>query len=89
MKLTDLTSALKSLDVTMARGLDGITPRILKTSAEIVDPTLLEIINASLINGEFPETFNLAKIKPNHKGGTKSDPSNIALSQFSQYYLKS
>ena len=43
MKLADLTSALKSLDVTIATGLDGITPRTLKTSAETVVPTLLDI----------------------------------------------
>ena len=48
----------------------------MKTSAETVAPTLLEIINLSLINGQFPESLKLAKIKPIHKGGTKSDPSN-------------
>ena len=41
MKLTDLISTMKSLDVTKATGLDGLTPKILKTSAEIVAPTLL------------------------------------------------
>ena len=46
--------------------------KTLKTSAEIVAQTLLEIINVSLLNGQFPE----AKIKPIHKGGPKSDPSN-------------
>ena len=76
MKMTNLITSLKSLDVTKATGLDCITPRILKTSAEAVAPTLLEIINLSLINGKFPESLKLAKIKPIHKGGTKSDPSN-------------
>ena len=76
MKMTDLKTALKSLDVTKATGLDGITPRILKTSAEAVAPILLEIINLSLTNGQFPESLKLAKIKPIHKGGPKSDPSN-------------
>ena len=76
MKLANLTSALRALDVTKATGLDGITPRILKTTAETVSPTLLDIINVSLINGQFPETLKLAKVKPIHKGGTRSDPSN-------------
>ena len=49
MKLANLTSALKALDVTKATGLDGITPRILKTTAETVAPTLLDIINVSLM----------------------------------------
>ena len=73
MKLSDL---IKSLDVTKATGLDGFTPQILKTSAEIIAPALLKIINISLLNGQFPESFKLAKIKPIHKGGPKSDPSN-------------
>ena len=76
MKLANLTSALKALDVTKATGLDGITPRILKITAETVAPTLLDIINVSLINSQYPETLKLAKIKPIHKGGTRSDPSN-------------
>ena len=76
MKMANLITSLKSLDVTKATGLDGNTPRILKTSAETVAPTLLEIINLSLINSQFPESFKLAKIKPIHKGGTKPDPSN-------------
>ena len=74
--MTNLITSLKSLDVTKATGLDGITPRILKTSAEAVAPTLLETINLSLIDGKFPESLKLAKIKPIHKGGTESDPSN-------------
>ena len=40
MKMTNLITSLKSLDLTKATGLDGITPRILKTSAETVAPTL-------------------------------------------------
>ena len=47
-----------------------------KTSAEAVAPTLLEIINLSLMNGKFSESLKLAKIKSIHKGCTKSDPSN-------------
>ena len=76
MKLANLTSALKAFDVTNATGLDGITQRILKITAETVTQALLDIINVSLINGKFPETLKLAKIKPIHKGGTRSDPSN-------------
>ena len=41
-----------------------------------IAPALLKIINISLLNSKFPESFKLAKIKPIHKGGPKSDPSN-------------
>lgn len=57
MKLADLKSALKSLDVTKATGLDGITPKILKASAEVVSPVLLKIINISIQNGQFPDSL--------------------------------
>ena len=50
-KLSDLITAMKSLDVTKARGLDGLTPKSLKTSAEIIAVALLKIINISLLNG--------------------------------------
>ena len=39
MKLTDLITCINSLDVTKATGLDGLTPKILKKSAEVVAPT--------------------------------------------------
>ena len=38
MKNTDLISIIGSLDATKATGLDGITPKILKKSADIVNP---------------------------------------------------
>lgn len=76
MKLADLKLALKSLDVTKATGLDGITPKILKASAEVVSPVLLKIINISIQNGQFPDSLKQAKLKPIHKDGLKSDPSN-------------
>ena len=72
MKLSDLITAMKSLDVTKAIGLDSLTPKILKTSSEIIAPALLKIINISLLNGQFPESFKRAKIKPMHKGGPKN-----------------
>ena len=57
-------------------GLDGITPKILKSSAETVCPTLLEIVNISLKIGQFPDDLKIAKLLPFHKGGAKDDPSN-------------
>ena len=47
MKNTDLISIIGSLDATKATGPDGITPKILKKSADIVNPSLLKIINIS------------------------------------------
>ena len=76
MKLTDLIATINTLNVTKATRLDGLTPKILKTSANAIAPTLLKIINTSLQNGQFPDPLIIAKLKPIHKGGPKSAPSN-------------
>ena len=76
MKQHDVISNIQSLDITKATGLDGMTPKILKTSAEIIGPNLLKIINISIKNGQFPDTLKVAKLFPIHKNGLKSDPSN-------------
>ena len=46
MRLPDLKSSIKFLDASKATGLDGIT-----LSAEIISPSLLEIIDISLHSG--------------------------------------
>ena len=48
MKQNDVISNVQSLDITKATGIDGMTPKLLKTSAEIIGPNLLKIINISI-----------------------------------------
>ena len=55
---------------------NGISPRIFKNAADIISPTLLQIINNSLHNGHFPDSLKIAKMFPNHKGDETDDPSN-------------
>ena len=76
MKLAYLKSSINSLDATKATGLDGLTPKIIKLSVDIISPSLLEIINMSLLTGSFPDSLKLAKLHPIYKGETKSDPAN-------------
>ena len=76
MKNTDLISIIGSLDATKATGLDGITPKILKKSADIVNPSLLKIINISVSTGQFPDLLKVAKIIPIHKSGAQGDPAS-------------
>ena len=49
---------------------------MLKLSANVIAPTLTDLINISISNGTFPTCLKMAKIFPIHKGGDKSDPSN-------------
>ena len=76
LKLSDLISTLNSLDATKATGLDGISPRILKLAADVIAPTLLTMINTSFQTGHFPDFLKMAKLRPIHKSGSKTDPSN-------------
>ena len=76
MKLHDLINSIKSLDCIKTTGLDGLSPRILKLSAGIASSTLLDIINKSIQNGQFPDILKITKLLPIHKDGTKDNPSN-------------
>ncbi|MCW4336379.1 MAG: reverse transcriptase domain-containing protein [Candidatus Thiodiazotropha endolucinida] len=76
MKLSDLKSYINSLDASKATGLDGISPRIIKLSSDIICPTLLDIINVGFISGNFPDSLKTARINPIHKGGARCDPAN-------------
>ena len=49
----DLLSSIRSLDITKATGLDGITPKILKLSSDVIAHPLLQIINISIHTGTF------------------------------------
>ena len=76
MKIDDLLSIINSLDPNKATGLDGISARILKSSAHVICPSLLEIINLSITTGVFPDSLKIAKVNPIHKSGPKDDPAN-------------
>ena len=66
IKLPDLICILKSLDVTKATGLYGLSPRILKLAADVIAPSLLTMINRSFKTCHFPDILKLAKLRPIH-----------------------
>ena len=76
MTYNDLLSSINSLDNHKATGLDGLTPRIIKLSCNVIANPLLQIINICIHTGTFPASLKLGKILPIFKGGDKSDPSN-------------
>ena len=57
-------------------GLDGISARFLKTSADIIALPVTKILNLSIATQIFPKQFKLAKISPIHKKGSTSDKQN-------------
>ena len=76
MKQEELVCIISHLDENKATGIAGISPRILKKTANVIGPSLLKIINISVNTGCFPDILKHAKVFPVHKGGTESNPSN-------------
>ena len=69
-------SYLSKLESAKATGLDGLGPRLLKTSAPVIAPSIAMMINKSIDSGIFPSQLKQAKVHPIFKGGDKSDPNN-------------
>ena len=67
---------LKAIDVGKATGLDKIPNRLLKIAADVVEPSLTGIFNQSSVTGIFPSDWELAKVSPMSKNGSKSDLNN-------------
>ena len=76
IKVADVVSILNSLDANKATGLDNISPRFIKLSAEVIAPSLTKLINTSFSTGCFPDILKNAKVSPIYKGGDKAEPSN-------------
>ena len=69
-------SFINKLDPAKATGIDGLGPKIIKLTANVLSSSIAMLINKSLLTGTFPSQFKLAKVFPIHKGGDKTDPSN-------------
>ena len=74
INISSLTNAIQSLDISKATGLSGLSPKILKLSADVVAPTLVQIKDLSIQKGQFPDILKVAKLFPIHKDCAKHDP---------------
>ena len=64
--IQDVKDVLWNLKVNKARGLDLISPRLLKEGAIILSWPLLIIFNRSLEQGYFPTCWKYEKVAPIH-----------------------
>ena len=71
-----VTEHLTKLNVKKATGLDSIDNRLLKTGAQVLAPSLTNLLNKSLTSGEFPEKWKTAEVMPIHKKGDRTMLSN-------------
>ena len=68
--------AIKQLIAGKGSGLDTISPRLLKDSAEVTVNPITRIINASLSQGVVPRDWKFAKVMPLIKKGVATDIDN-------------
>ena len=71
----ELVHLINGLDVSKANGPDGISVRMLKATADSIAPSLTNLFNLSISNGQFPKTWKEARIALIPKSTTKHSPS--------------
>ena len=67
---------IQSLLLNKARGLDGISAKLLKEVGSIISASLTYIINRSLTTGIFPNDWNAAGVTPIYNADIKTNPNN-------------
>ena len=85
------TKDLKNLDIKKASGIDIISPKLVKLSADFLTPLLTKAINTSAAQNVFPENAKTASVIPLDKGNpNKNEMSNFrtvsVLNTFSKIY---
>ena len=73
----DVIGIVRNLRNTKSVGLDNISVFVLKLCAHEITPSITYLMNLSLISGQFPKQWKIAKIIPIHKSGDKDTPSNF------------
>ena len=73
---SQVATLIRKLDPGKSTGLDGIGPRIIKLSCDVIAPSIADLINKSITSGRFPNQLKQAKVYPIFKNGAKDDPSN-------------
>ena len=71
----DINQIIKSLNVNMAKGPDGITPKFVKMSADIIDCHIAIIINKDISNNKFSENAKTT-VRPIFKKGVRTEIKN-------------
>jgi len=72
----EIISIIKSLNMKNSFGYNEISTKILKISTNFICSLLTYVFNKSVSTGIFRERLKYSIVKPFHKKGTKTDPSN-------------
>ena len=67
---------LRALKTNKAIGLDRVSARLLKDSANVLAPVLTNIFNRSLASSTYPDIWKCGKVTALFKTGDRTDPNN-------------
>ena len=88
----ELETEILFLPTNKAHGLYSCPVRVLKSSSSVLSQPLAQIMNISVITGQYPSKLKHAKVIPIFKGGDETDPSNYRpislLSLFNRLFEK-
>ena len=66
--------AIKSMKNKTSSGIDFVSPRIIKLAMDVITVPLTWVINNSILSGEFPNSWKIAKVIPIFKNkGSRTD----------------
>ena len=71
-----IKTQIRKLKTNKSTGLDGISVRLIKDSADVISKSLTNIFNLSLITSTFPSVWSVGKVKAVFKSGNRSDVNN-------------
>ena len=72
----EIANQIKDLDTKKASGQDGFTAKFLKICQSVIEQPLTHIYNLSILSGNYPQNFKIAKCIPIYKKGKRTDPNN-------------
>ncbi len=73
---TEVEKMIRQLSHATAVGVDGISPRVLKSAVKPLSIIISKLINKSLDTGVFPDGLKIARVSPVFKTGDRTDPGN-------------
>ena len=76
---TFILKQLQSLKTDKATGLDGLSAKYLKLSAQVISKPLTAILNLSIQSSSYPNALKKAKVTPIFKKGSKADVNNYSF----------
>ena len=71
-----MLSLISSLDTSKSTGADGVSAKMLKSTAPFIAKSLTKLFNKSLRSGKFPSDWKVARVVPIPKGGDPESPAN-------------